>query len=77
MQFIPDYIKGKDDPSYVKYAHPLLEKVAKETYGILVYQEQVMEAARVVAGYTLGGADMLRRAMGKNCLLYTSDAADE
>jgi len=65
MQFIPDYIKGKDDPTTVKYAHPLLEKVAKETYGILVYQEQVMEAARVVAGYTLGGADMLRRAMGK------------
>ena len=65
MQFIGDYIKGKDDPSFVKYAHPLLEKVAKETYGILVYQEQVMEAARVVAGYTLGGADMLRRAMGK------------
>ncbi len=65
MQFIPDYIKGKKDPNYVKYAHPLLEKVAKETYGILVYQEQVMEAARVVAGYTLGGADMLRRAMGK------------
>ena len=65
MQFISDYIKGKKDPNYVKYAHPLLEKVAKETYGILVYQEQVMEAARVVAGYTLGGADMLRRAMGK------------
>jgi DNA polymerase-3 subunit alpha len=61
MQFIPDYIKGKKDPTYVKYAHPLLEKVAKETYGILVYQEQVMEAARVIAGYTLGGADMLRR----------------
>ena len=65
MQFIGDYIKGKDDPTFVKYAHPLLEKVAKETYGILVYQEQVMEAARVIAGYTLGGADMLRRAMGK------------
>ena len=65
MQFIPDYVRGKKDPSTVKYAHPLLEKVARETYGILVYQEQVMEAARVVAGYTLGGADMLRRAMGK------------
>ena len=65
MQFIPDYIRGKKDPATIRYAHPLLEKVAKETYGILVYQEQVMEAARVVAGYTLGGADMLRRAMGK------------
>ena len=65
MQFIGDYIKGKNDPNYVKYAHPLLEKVASETYGILVYQEQVMEAARVIGGYTLGGADLLRRAMGK------------
>ena len=65
MQFIPDYIRGKKDPATIRYAHPLLEKVAKETYGILVYQEQVMEAARVVAGYSLGGADMLRRAMGK------------
>ena len=65
MQFIPDYVRGKKDPAAIRYAHPLLEPVAKETYGILVYQEQVMEAARVVAGYTLGGADMLRRAMGK------------
>ncbi len=65
MQFIPQYIEGKKDPTKVKYAHSLLEKTAGDTYGILVYQEQVMEAARVVAGYTLGGADMLRRAMGK------------
>ena len=53
MQFIPDYVRGKKDPAAIRYAHPLLEPVAKETYGILVYQEQVMEAARVVAGYTL------------------------
>jgi len=65
MQFIPEYIRSKKDPSAIRYAHPLLEPVARETYGILVYQEQVMEAARVVAGYTLGGADLLRRAMGK------------
>ncbi len=65
MQFIPDYVRGKKDPATIRYAHPLLEPVAKETYGILVYQEQVMEAARVIAGYTLGGADLLRRAMGK------------
>jgi DNA polymerase-3 subunit alpha len=65
MQFIPEFIKSKKDPAAVRYAHPLLEPVAKETYGILVYQEQVMEAARVIAGYTLGGADLLRRAMGK------------
>lgn len=65
MQFIPDYIRGKQDPTTITYPHPLLEDICAETYGILVYQEQVMEAAKVVAGYTLGGADMLRRAMGK------------
>ncbi|HNX04210.1 MAG TPA: DNA polymerase III subunit alpha, partial [Opitutales bacterium] len=65
MDLIPDYIKGKMDPRTVKYAHPLLEPVCRETYGIMVYQEQVMEAARKIAGYTLGGADILRRAMGK------------
>ena len=65
MDWIPDYVRGKKDPSTVTYPHPLLEEVCRETYGIMVYQEQVMEAAKVVAGYTLGGADMLRRAMGK------------
>jgi DNA polymerase III subunit alpha len=65
MDLIPDYIRGKQDPRTVKYAHPLLEPVCRETYGIMVYQEQVMDAARRIAGYTLGGADILRRAMGK------------
>jgi DNA polymerase-3 subunit alpha len=65
MEWIPDYIRGKKDPSTVKFPHPLLEDVCHETYGVMVYQEQVMEAAKVIAGYTLGGADMLRRAMGK------------
>ncbi len=65
MDWIPDYIKGKEDPSSIKFPHPLLEKVCAETYGVMVYQEQVMESARLVAGYTLGGADILRRAMGK------------
>jgi len=65
MQFIPDYARGKKDPDTIVYPHKLLENVLKETYGIIVYQEQVMECARVIAGYTLGGADMLRRAMGK------------
>ena len=65
MQFIPDYARGKKDPASVSYPHPLLEPVLRETYGIIVYQEQVMECAKVIAGYTLGGADMLRRAMGK------------
>jgi DNA polymerase III subunit alpha len=65
MQFIPDYARGKRDPSTVHYPHPLLELSLQETYGIIVYQEQVMECAKIIAGYTLGGADMLRRAMGK------------
>ena len=57
--------QGKEDPSTIKFPHPLLEDVCAETYGVMVYQEQVMEAARRIAGYTLGGADILRRAMGK------------
>ncbi len=65
MDWIPDYVRGKKDPSTVTYPHRLLEEVCRETYGVMVYQEQVMEAAKIVAGYTLGGADMLRRAMGK------------
>ena len=65
MQFIPDYARGKKDPATVGYPHPLLERSLKETHGIIVYQEQVMECAQIIAGYTLGGADMLRRAMGK------------
>ena len=65
MAFIPDYARGKRDPGSVQYPHPLLEQSLQETYGIIVYQEQVMECAKIIAGYTLGGADMLRRAMGK------------
>ena len=65
MDWIPDYIRGKKDPTTVTYQHTLLEEICSETYGVMVYQEQVMEAAKVIAGYTLGGADMLRRAMGK------------
>ena len=65
MDWIPDYVRGKKDPGTVTFPHPLLEEVCRETYGVMVYQEQVMEAAKIIAGYTLGGADMLRRAMGK------------
>jgi DNA polymerase-3 subunit alpha len=65
MEWINEYVAGKKDPQKIKYPHPLLENVCRETYGILIYQEQVMEAARIIAGYTLGGADILRRAMGK------------
>jgi len=65
MQFIDPFIEGKRDPSTVQIPHPLLEDLVSETYGVLVYQEQVMKAAQIIAGYTLGGADILRRAMGK------------
>jgi len=65
MDFIPDYINRKHGRENVVLPHPLLEKVVGGTYGIMVYQEQVMQAAQVVAGYSLGGADLLRRAMGK------------
>jgi DNA polymerase-3 subunit alpha len=65
MQFIDDYIERKRGTRKIEYAHPLLEKICSETYGIIVYQEQVQQAASALAGYTLGQADLLRRAMGK------------
>ena len=65
MDNIPDFIAGKRDPAAVHYPHPMLEGILRETYGIMVYQEQVMQAAQILGGYSLGGADMLRRAMGK------------
>jgi DNA polymerase-3 subunit alpha len=65
MKFIPQFIEGKKDPTKVVVPHPLLRELVEETYGVLVYQEQVMESARIIAGYTLGDADLLRRAMGK------------
>jgi DNA polymerase-3 subunit alpha len=65
MQFIPEYIACKLGKKDVKYPHPSLEKVLKPTYGIMVYQEQIMQVAQIMAGYSLGEADLLRRAMGK------------
>ncbi len=65
MDVIPDYIKRKKGLAKIKHSHPLLATVCAETYGILVYQEQVMAATSVLAGYSLGKADLLRRAMGK------------
>jgi len=65
MQFIPEYIERKKGQKKIEYLHPLLEQVCSETYGIIVYQEQVQRAAFVLAGYSLGEADLLRRAMGK------------
>jgi DNA polymerase III subunit alpha len=65
MDLIPNYIARKHGREPVVYPHPLLEPVLKATYGIPVYQEQVMQMAQVMAGYSLGQADVLRRAMGK------------
>jgi DNA polymerase-3 subunit alpha len=65
MENIKDYVARKHDPSQINYMHPDLEPVLAETYGIMIYQEQVQQAARVLADYTLGAADILRRAMGK------------
>jgi DNA polymerase III subunit alpha len=60
-----EYIKRKLGKEKIKYLHPLLEPILKDTYGVIVYQEQVMQIAQVLAGYTMGDADFLRRAMGK------------
>ena len=62
---VDDFIDRKHGRKRVEYPHPWLEEVLKPTYGVMVYQEQVMQTARVMAGYSLGGADLLRRAMGK------------
>src|SRR5438874_2368403 len=65
MDLIGDYIKRKKGLTKIKYEHPLLEEVCAETYGVMIYQEQVTAAANRLAGYSLGQADLLRRAMGK------------
>ena len=65
MDNIPTYIACKHGIEKPNYLHPNLEKVLKETFGVIIYQEQVMEIAQILAGYSLGAADLLRRAMGK------------
>ncbi|WP_440999608.1 DNA polymerase III subunit alpha [Fodinibius sp. SL11] len=65
MQFIPEYIDRKHGRTEVEYPHPDLEELLEPTYGIMIYQEQIMKAAQKIANYSLGEADLLRRAMGK------------
>ena len=65
MDFIPQYIRGKNRPDTIKYDCPQLEPILKPTYGCIVYQEQVMQIVRNLAGYTLGRSDLVRRAMSK------------
>ena len=68
MDQIPRYIKGKQNPGHNEYTHPALEPILNVTYGCMVYQEQVMQIVRELAGYSLGRADLVRRAMGKKKL---------
>ncbi len=65
MDLIPEYVKAKKGTTPIRYLHPLLEEVCADTYGVMIYQEQVMAAANKLAGYSLGQSDLLRRAMGK------------
>ncbi len=65
MEWIPDYITGKHGKKKVSYLHPKLESILKKTYGVAIYQEQVMQIARDLAGFSMGEADVLRKAMGK------------
>ena len=65
MDFIPKYVEGKRDAHRISYTHPKLEPILNNTYGCIVYQEQVMQIVRDLAGYSLGRSDLLRRAMGK------------
>ncbi|MFO4987426.1 hypothetical protein RCK87_27165, partial [Salmonella enterica subsp. enterica serovar 1,4,[5],12:i:-] len=65
MDLIPSFVARKHGREPVEYPHPLVAEMLSETYGIMVYQEQVMQTAQILGGYSMGGADLLRRAMGK------------
>jgi DNA polymerase-3 subunit alpha len=65
MDFIPEYIRCKNDPGSIRYAHPVLQPILEDTYGCMVYQEQVMRMVRDIAGYSMGRSDLVRRAMSK------------
>ena len=65
MDYIPQYIEGKQHPANITYLTPQLEPILSATYGVIVYQEQVMQIVRVLAGFSMGRADLVRKAMGK------------
>ncbi|MFQ7079477.1 MAG: DNA polymerase III subunit alpha, partial [Christensenellaceae bacterium] len=65
MDFIPTYIRNKNHPEKIVYDTPLLEPILKNSYGVIIYQEQVMQIFQKLAGYSLGQADLVRRAMAK------------
>lgn len=70
MEWIPNYISGKHGIKKLKYLHPKLEPILNITYGVAIYQEQVMQIARDVAGFTMAEADVLRKAVGKKSQNY-------
>lgn len=76
MQFIPDFIEGRKHPENVKYPTKEYQEIAKETMGILFYQEQVMQIVQAMAGFTLGEADVLRRGIGKKVKKYIDDGRE-
>src|SRR5207249_11534155 len=65
MDEIPKYIKGKHNPDRVEYLHPALEPILRDTHGVIVYQEQILQLLQLIAGYTAGEADLVRKAIGK------------
>jgi len=65
MDFIPEYLKNRSDPEHIEYLTPLLKPILEKTYGVIIYQEQVMQIFQNLAGYSLGQADLVRRAMAK------------
>jgi DNA polymerase-3 subunit alpha len=65
MREIPKYIRGKNEPSSVAYLHPALEPILRDTHGVIVYQEQILQLLQLIAGYTAGEADLVRKAIGK------------
>jgi DNA polymerase-3 subunit alpha len=77
MQMIDDFIKRRHGQTRVVYEHPALEPILKETYGVMVYQEQVMQIASALAGFTLGEADLLRKAMGKKNIAVMTAQMDQ
>jgi DNA polymerase-3 subunit alpha len=77
MEWIPDYIAGKHKIKKVAYLHPKLESILENTYGVAIYQEQVMQIARDLAGFTMGQADVLRKAMGKKIVSLLAEQKEK
>lgn len=76
MDFIPNYIRGKNNADTVTYVTPELQPILEPTYGCIVYQEQVMQIVQQLAGYTMGQADNIRRAMSKKAVCHRCGAAE-